>query len=197
MRYMVLSDIHGGRDALRKALSFKESLGCKRIILLGDILNHGPRNAVPADYDPPAVAADLNRYSHEIIAIRGNCDSEVDGMMLNFHLDAPYAYLDFPLANGTLRRVMLTHGHLYPLADEEQTKSEKIRDRHGLSAGDTVLSGHTHIAGIIRHNNGIVNINPGSVTIPKGGTEAGFAVLSAEGVTLFNINGEKVQCCTL
>lgn len=184
MRYLVLSDIHGGAEELRQALSFFEPLGCDYLVLLGDLLNHGPRNRVPDSYRPPEVAAILNSYKERIIAVRGNCDSEVDGMMFEFPCNAAYGHLIISTAAG-LKRVFLTHGHLHPF------KTEAEREKLGLKRGEVVLSGHTHVAGIFCMESGVVNINPGSTTLPKGGTPAGFALVDESGIGLYTLSGER------
>ena len=93
MRYLVLSDIHGGAEELAQALTYFEQYHCDYLVLLGDLLNHGPRNRVPDSYQPPKVAEMLNAISTRIISVRGNCDSEVDGMMFSFPCNAPYGYI--------------------------------------------------------------------------------------------------------
>ena len=89
MKLMFASDIHGSLPATERVLELFEQNGADWLILLGDLLNHGPRNALPAGYQPAQVAERLNRYSDKIIAVRGNCDSEVDQMLLTFPIEAP------------------------------------------------------------------------------------------------------------
>lgn len=186
MRYLVLSDIHGGSEELTQALSFFESFKCDAIVLLGDLLNHGPRNCVPKSYAPPHVADLLNTHKEHIIAVRGNCDSEVDSMVFSFPCNAPYGWLYCETKQG-LCRIFLTHGHLH--------KIETCEDLSllGLTPHDLVLSGHTHVSGIFEHKSGIKSLNPGSTTIPKGGTENGFALIDEEGVKLFNLEGKLLN----
>ena len=93
MRYLVLSDIHGGSEELKQTLRFFQIFNCDFLILLGDLLNHGPRNKLPASYDPMNVGNLLNQFKEKIISIRGNCDSEVDGMVFDFPCNAAYGYL--------------------------------------------------------------------------------------------------------
>ena len=190
MRYLILSDIHGGAEEASQALVFLKKFACDYIILLGDLLNHGPRNKVPSDYAPSEVANLLNIYKDKIISIRGNCDSEVDSMMFSFPCNSPYGYI-FLENEHKKYRIFLTHGHLHDFKTVEGIA--KI----GLQQGDIVLSGHTHVAGIFHLDNGIININPGSTTIPKGGTQAGFAVADNDQISLFNLNGEKLNSFTL
>ena len=108
MKYMFASDIHGSACYCRKMLEAYESQGAVRLILLGDLLYHGPRNDLPAEYDPKQVLAMLNRYQDQIYAVRGNCDSEVDQMVLEFPMMADYALLAL---NG--KTIYATHGHVY------------------------------------------------------------------------------------
>lgn len=184
MRFLVLSDIHGAAAELQQALTFMDTLQADFLVLLGDILNHGPRNKLPESYNPPAVAALLNPLSHRIISVRGNCDSEVDGMMLDFPCNAPYGWLIQPTAQGPVR-IMLTHGHLFDIGSEQGCK------KAGLQAGDIVLSGHTHVAGIFVQLTGVININPGSISLPKGGTQAGFILIDDSAVRLYNLQGKE------
>lgn len=185
MRYLVMSDIHGGGEELEEVLGFFESWHCDCMVLLGDLLNHGPRNRVPGTYAPPRAAELLNRYNRKIISIRGNCDSEVDQMMFSFPCNAPYGYIHIPCDFG-IQKIFLTHGHLYNF-DRPGTAAAL-----GLGAGDIVLSGHTHVSGIFERAAGVININPGSTTIPKGGTQPGFGRIDPDRITLFNLGGEAL-----
>lgn len=196
MRYLVLSDIHGGADETQKALSYFEKYQCDALVLLGDLLNHGPRNIIPASYNPPKVAECLNQYRQKIISIRGNCDSEVDGMMFNFPCNAPYGYLHIQTEHG-LRKIFLTHGHLHPVAQEDKQQALASMDKLGLSVGDIVLSGHTHISGIFELANGLININPGSITLPKGNTLAGFALILEDRIELRSLDDALIDTYTL
>lgn len=186
MRYLVLSDIHGGSTELTQALKYFDKYECQSLVLLGDLLNHGPRNIVPESYQPPKVAELLNAYKDSIISIRGNCDSEVDSMMFSFPCNAPYGYIHVETAQK-IQKIFLTHGHLHPVTkgtDTVQAQADTSRDNLGLRAGDIVLSGHTHVSGIFKLSNGLVNINPGSTTIPKGGTAAGFGLILEDRIEL-------------
>lgn len=204
MRYLVLSDIHGGAAELKQALSYFEKYQCDFLVLLGDLLNHGPRNQVPASYDPPAAAALLNALNDRIISIRGNCDSEVDSMMFSFPCNAPYAYLHITAlsAQGAadkssgrrtpVQKILLTHGHLYLLDSTNHDESIKLMHKIGLKPHDIVLSGHTHVSGVFLQSNGLININPGSTTIPKGGTKAGFALILEDRIELRSLDNELI-----
>lgn len=182
MRYLVLSDIHGGSEELKLALRFFQIFNCDFLILLGDLLNHGPRNKLPASYDPMNVGNLLNQFKEKIISIRGNCDSEVDGMVFDFPCNAAYGYLVVSTSKG-IKKIFLTHGHLHKIETKEQIS------KLGLNEGDIVLSGHTHVSGIFFKESGVININPGSISIPKGGTQKGFALISENAIELYNLDG--------
>lgn len=159
MKLLFASDIHGDRTAAETLLKRAEQEGAERLVLLGDLLYHGPRNDLPAGYAPKGVIALLNGEKHRILAVRGNCDTEVDQMVLEFPILADYAVL--PLATGGL--AYLTHGHRY---HEEALPP--------ICAGDVLIHGHTHVAGITACANGCACLNPGSVSIPKGGTPPAY-----------------------
>ena len=182
MRYLVLSDIHGGSEELKQALRFFQIFNCDFLILLGDLLNHGPRNKLPASYDPMNVGNLLNQFKEKIISIRGNCDSEVDGMVFDFPCNAAYGYLVVSTSKR-IKKIFLTHGHLHKIETKEQIS------KLGLNEGDIVLSGHTHVSGIFFKESGVININPGSISIPKGGTQKGFALISENAIELYNLDG--------
>ncbi len=186
MRYLVLSDIHGGAEELRKALVFFKKFNCDILVLLGDLLNHGPRNKLPSSYDPMIVGNLLNAYKEKIISIRGNCDSEVDGMVFDFPCNAAYGYLFVPVEKE-IKKIFLTHGHLHKFETKEQI------DKLGLTSGDIVISGHTHVSGIFKKESGVVNINPGSITLPKGGTSKGFCLIGENSVELYDLEGSLLN----
>lgn len=186
MRYLVLSDIHGGSEELKQALRFFQIFNCDFLILLGDLLNHGPRNKLPASYDPMNVGNLLNQFNEKIISIRGNCDSEVDGTVFDFPCNAAYGYLVVSTSKG-IKKIFLTHGHLHKIETKEQIS------RLGLNEGDIVLSGHTHVSGIFFKESGVININPGSISIPKGGTQKGFALISENAIELYDLDGNLLN----
>lgn len=132
MRYLIASDIHGALPAAEMLVTRFREEGADRLLLLGDLLYHGPRNPLPEGYAPAEVARLLNEHADRITAVRGNCDAEVDQMVLDFPCLSDYALVVD--AGATL---MLTHGHL-----------DLARVVEGLPAGSFVLSGHTHIKGI-------------------------------------------------
>ena len=149
MKIMFASDIHGSLYYTKRLLELFEKEQADYLVLLGDYLYHGARNALPDAYDTQAVATLLNQYQDKIIGIRGNCESEVDEMMLEFPLvENSYLFL-----GG--RRVFLTHGHVYN------------RDNLGkLQPGDVLIHGHLHVPRY-EEVNGVLVLSPGSVSIPK------------------------------
>ena len=175
MKYLIASDIHGSFSACSKLIEQFESLQCDFIVLLGDILYHGPRNPLPEGHDPQKVAELLNRHSDKIIACRGNCDGEVDQMVLNFPIMQDYSFL---LDDGT--RIFCTHGHLYSPEDA------KLKY-------DFYFSGHPHIQGLERNSHNAIVCNPGSTSLPKASSSAGFAVYEDNCVTLYDIDGTKLK----
>lgn len=164
MKIFIVSDIHGSFEAIKKVLNHYQSANADQIILLGDVLYHGPRNPLPKGHDPKKVAELLNEFKAEIIAIRGNCDSEVDQMVLQFPMMAQYSVL-----LDRKRKLFFSHGHLY---SEENLPP--------LKAGDAFIYGHTHIAKAQTFN-GVNILNPGSISLPKGEIPATFAIYE-EGV---------------
>ena len=153
MRILFISDIHGVPSTLSSALEQGERLGYDRLVLLGDLMYHGPRNGVPDFYDTAKVADILNAHKDKILAVRGNCDSEVDQLLLEFPMMADYAELD---ADG--ERFFLTHGHRW---------NEYALPPVGM--GTILAHGHTHIAEKKKLPCGITIFNPGSISLPKGG----------------------------
>ncbi|PSN07619.1 phosphodiesterase [Siccibacter turicensis] len=164
MKIVFASDIHGSLPATEAILTRFSESGARWLVLVGDLLYHGPRNALPDGYDPAAVARRLNTVAGSIIAVRGNCDSEVDQMLLDFPITAPWQQI----LQGE-QRLFLTHGHLY-----------NPDNLPPLEQGDAFISGHTHIP-VAEKREGIVFFNPGSVSMPKGGFAASYGMLD-EGV---------------
>jgi putative phosphoesterase len=158
MKILFLSDIHGVPSTLEAALNKAGVLGYDKIVLLGDLLYHGPRNGVPDFYDPVKVANILNGLKDKIIAVRGNCDAEVDQMMVDFPIMEDYRVLE---ADGD--KFFLTHGHLF--------NEYKLPP---LGMGTVLCHGHTHIAENKLLQCGLRIFNPGSVSLPKGGQERQF-----------------------
>ncbi|MCQ2495643.1 MAG: phosphodiesterase [Lachnospiraceae bacterium] len=164
MKYVFASDIHGSAYYCKKLLDRAAELGADRIVLLGDLLYHGPRNDLPKDYAPKQVIEMLNAVKEKLICVRGNCEAEVDQMVLNFPVLSDFAVLEL---DG--QRMYLTHGHHY-----------NIDTPLPMCEGDIMLYGHTHIT-LDEVRDGRRFLNPGSVSIPKNNTGHGF---------LFYENGE-------
>ena len=152
--YAVISDIHGDSACLSAALKALESYRISFYLLLGDLINHGPRNGLSQEYHPLGIPELLNPLKHKIIAVKGNCDSEVDQKLCEFPLTSPVN----TLVIGRHRAVM-THGHLW-----KPTDTEKL----GLTRNDIFMSGHTHVPILERNSHGVIIFNPGSLTFPKG-----------------------------
>ncbi len=149
--WMIASDLHGDRSCTETLLArFRES-GAERLLLLGDLLYHGPRNDLPDGYDPKGVIALLSQYKEQILCVRGNCEAEVDQMVLPFPVLAEYAYVE---REGL--SVFATHGHRF--------HKENLPP---LAPGTVLLHGHTHVPAAEELENGVVYLNPGSVSLPK------------------------------
>ncbi|MCF6692044.1 phosphodiesterase [Raoultella terrigena] len=175
MRLMFASDIHGSLPAAERVLERFAQSGAQWLIILGDVLNHGPRNALPEGYAPAEVAGKLNGAAARIIAVRGNCDSEVDQMLLDFPITAPWQQV---LTERC--RLFLTHGHLY--------SPEKLPP---LCAGDVLVYGHTHIP-VAEKRGDIFLFNPGSVSIPKGGFPASYGLLEGDRLQVLALDDHQV-----
>ena len=156
---MIASDIHGSAAFCRMMLDAYEREGAERLLLLGDILYHGPRNDLPREYDPKQVISLLNPLKEEILCVRGNCDTEVDQMVLFFPILADYALL---LLDGLT--VYATHGHVYNTGHLPPLRS-----------GDILLHGHTHVPAF-EHHETCLYFNPGSVSIPKAGSPNSYMI---------------------
>ena len=172
MKILIASDIHGSLSALNKILDYYDRHQCELLCLLGDLLNYGPRNGLPADLNPQAIADRLNERAEHIVAVRGNCDSEVDQMLLKFPILSDYA-----LVVDQGRRLFLTHGHIY---HEENLPP--------LSSMDFFFYGHTHLPKVVEASDKMPLIcNTGSPTFPKGGNPPSFALYEDGKVTLVNL----------
>ena len=176
MKWLIASDLHGSAYYCRQLLAAFEREGADRLLLLGDLLYHGPRNDLPRDYDPKSVTALLNAYAKDILAVRGNCDADIDQAVLRFPIWADYALL----AEGKTL-IFATHGHLYNL--------EHLPPLH---AGDILLHGHTHVPAC-EQQSGVIYLNPGSLSIPKENSSHGYMTLE-DGVFLWKtIEGETYR----
>lgn len=151
MKWMIASDLHGSAYYCRKMLEAFEREGADRLFLLGDLLYHGPCNDLPREYAPKEVIPLLNGKKEVLLCVRGNCDAEVDQMVLEFPVLADYAVL--PVGQ---RLIYATHGHIY-----------HVKNLPPLAPGDVLLHGHTHVPAWTEFGQGNLYLNPGSVSIPK------------------------------
>ena len=160
MKLFIASDIHGSALWCEKMLAAYENSGAEKLVLLGDLLYHGPRNDLPDEYAPKKVIAMLNARKDSILCVRGNCDTEVDQMVLEFPVLAEYALI---YADGLT--IFATHGHNF--------NCEKLPP---LGRGDILLHGHTHVP-VIEDHGSFTYVNPGSVSIPKEGSAHSYLIL--------------------
>ena len=170
MKIAVCSDIHGSLSALRAFLDRADALGADKILLLGDLYYHGVRNPLPDEYKPMEVAALLNERREDLIVVRGNCDSDVDRTVSRFDMAAEAVLF---LGGKT---VHASHGDRF---DAEHLPVGKY---------DVVLYGHYH-TGFIKKIEGVTVANPGSPSLPKGGTKPSFLLLEEKKITLFDLGG--------
>ena len=154
MKLLIASDIHGDIAAARAVVDEYRRSGADRLVLLGDLLYHGPRNDLPKDYAPKEVIALLNSVKDELLCVRGNCDTEVDQMVLEFPILADYALIE---ADGV--RMFVTHGHKFNLDNLPPLKT-----------------GHTHVRAMVEFGDKNLYVNPGSPSIPKENTPRGCAI---------------------
>lgn len=166
MKWMIASDLHGSAYYCRKMLEAFEREGADRLFLLGDLLYHGPRNELPREYAPKEVIPLLNGKKEKLLCVRGNCDAEVDQMVLEFPVLADYAVL--PVGQ---RLIYATHGHIY-----------HVKNLPPLAPGDVLLHGHTHVPAWTEFGQGNLYLNPGSVSIPKENSPHSYMTL--EGNTM-------------
>ena len=166
MKWMIASDLHGSAYYCRKMLEAFEREGADRLFLLGDLLYHGPRNDLPREYAPKEVIPLLNGKKEKLLCVRGNCDAEVDQMVLEFSVLADYAVL--PVGQ---RLIYATHGHIY-----------HVKNLPPLAPGDVLLHGHTHVPAWTEFGQGNLYLNPGSVSIPK--EDSPHSYMTLEGNTM-------------
>lgn len=166
MKWMIASDLHGSAYYCRKMLEAFEREGADRLFLMGDLLYHGPRNDLPREYAPKEVIPLLNGKKEKLLCVRGNCDAEVDQMVLEFPVLADYAVL--PVGQ---RLIYATHGHIY-----------HVKNLPPLAPGDVLLHGHTHVPAWTEFGQGNLYLNPGSVSIPKENSPHSYMTL--EGNTM-------------
>ncbi len=174
MKWLIASDIHGSAYYCEKLLKAFSEEKADKLLILGDVLYHGPRNDLPKEYAPKKVIELLNNLKNKIMCVRGNCDTEVDQMVLSFPVLADYAIL-------TVGKKMIyaTHGHKY-----------NPNNLPPLQKGDALLFGHIHVPKCYEEN-GILILNPGSVSIPKENSDHSYIVLEDNKLCWKNLNGKE------
>ena len=180
MKLMIASDIHGSAYYCRKMLEAYDREKADKLLLLGDILYHGPRNDLPKEYAPKEVIAMLNERKQELLCVRGNCDTEVDQMVLEFPVMADYCILSI---DG--KTLYATHGHVY-----------NQNNLPPLCEGDILIHGHTHVLKA-EQMEGYILLNPGSVSIPKEGNPPTYAMLEDGVFSIMDFDGNIVKSIVL
>ncbi|HDM76012.1 MAG TPA: phosphodiesterase [Deltaproteobacteria bacterium] len=175
MKLFFVADIHGSEYFLGRSLEAFEKERADILVLVGDLLYHGPRNPFPEGYNPARVAEILNEVREKIFAIRGNCDSDVDQMVLSFPMLNDHGSI---LAEG--KRIFLSHGHIY-----------SPDNLPPLKENDIFVSAHTHIP-MIRKQNGVYVFNPGSISLPKGGSTHSYGLFDGEVLEVKALDGKCV-----
>ncbi|KWX87554.1 phosphodiesterase [Paenibacillus riograndensis] len=176
MKLMFISDIHGSLHWLEQALAKAKEEQPHTLVVLGDFLYHGPRNPLPDGYDPQGVAAKLNAYDKSLVAVRGNCDAEVDQMLLQFPMMGDYVLI---LHEG--RKIYATHGHGF-----------SIDNLPPLAPGDVFIQGHTHLP-VADVKEGITVLNPGSISLPKENNPNSYAILESGEFIIKDFAGKIVK----
>lgn len=176
MKWMFASDIHGSAYYCRRMLETFEREGAERLVILGDILYHGPRNDLPKEYAPKEVIRLLNEKKEFLYVVRGNCDAEVDQMVLQFPIMADYCII----IEGT-KTIYATHGHIY---NEEHLPPMK--------QGDILIHGHTHVLRAEKRDSYTI-LNPGSVSLPKEGNPPTYAILDGSRFLIKQFDGNIVK----
>jgi putative phosphoesterase len=176
MRLLIVSDIHGDFSSAEKIAELFEKGKFDKILCLGDVLYHGPRNDLPDNYAPKKVIPLLNSYADKIISVRGNCDAEVDGMVLDFSVSKACELL---CVDGV--KIFATHGHIY--------SAEKLPEDIDF---DLFIQGHTHLYGIENLDGNRVFLNPGSITLPKGNNKRSYATFENGLISVFDFDGNLI-----
>lgn len=174
VKFMVASDIHGSLHYCNKMIEAFEREKADRLLILGDILYHGPRNSLPEQYDPKGVINLVNLYKEKILCVRGNCDAEVDQMVLEFPIMADYCIIPFGK-----RLIYATHGHRY-----------NMDSLPPLCKGDILLHGHTHVPAWEEFGRDNYYVNPGSVSLPKGESVNSYMIIEDGSIFWKNFKGE-------
>ena len=176
-KLIIASDIHGDAETCARLVEIYRESGAQKLVLLGDVLYHGPRNDLPAGYAPKKVIELLNPLRNDILAVRGNCDTEVDQMVLDFPVLADYAYLS---VDGI--SIFATHGHNY--------NTSKLPP---LAKGDILLHGHTHVPVALEFGDENYYINPGSLSIPKESSPKSYILYENGRFSFRTLEGEEYK----
>lgn len=176
MKLFICSDIHGSLFYCQKMLDSYKNEKADRILILGDILYHGPRNDLPKDYNPKAIIELLNPLKEEILCVRGNCEAEVDQMVLDFPV-----FADYCIINDNNTTIFASHGHIY-----------NENNLPPLKKGDILLNGHTHVPKCTEHEN-YIYMNPGSVSIPKENSHHGYMIFENDSFLWKDFDGNIIN----
>ena len=174
MKIIVASDLHGSLDWSNELLEQVNKIKPNLIVLLGDLYYHGPRNPLPDGYNPKVLSEILNQFKDQLLVLKGNCDAEVDEMISEFKF---HSSLSMNVAGKT---VFFSHGHNFNI------------DSFPEGDFDVMFYGHFHTH-FIKEKDGKLFVNPGSVSLPKDGTKNSFAVISDEGVSIFDFDGNLLD----
>lgn len=172
MKLMFISDIHGSETCLAKALESYNEEKPDRLVILGDLLYHGPRNPLPNGYNPKGVIELLNPLKEKIIAVRGNCDSEVDQMVMEFPMMG-----DYHIVYSENHEFFLTHGHLYNNQPSDLCPK-----------GSVFAQGHTHVP-MIEQKGDVLHFNPGSITLPKENHPQTYGIYNQNTLSIKTMDG--------
>ena len=175
MKLLIASDIHGDAVCCQEILDAASGLCVDKIVLLGDILYHGPRNDLPENYAPKKVIEMLNQVSEKLLCVKGNCEAEVDGMVLSFPVLSDFGWIYDGEKNITM---YLSHGHKF-----------NPDNLPPIPSGSVFMYGHTHLLGFCERDS-ILCLNPGSVSLPKGGNPKSYAVYDSGEFSIFSLAGE-------
>lgn len=177
---MFISDIHGSSYYVEKAIEKFKSEEADYIIILGDLLYHGPRNPLPKEYEPSKVLTLLNEYKDKIMSVRGNCDSEVDQMVLEFPMMG-----DYTIVFHDYRRIFATHGHLF-----NESNMPPLGD------GDILIHGHTHLPVAKNVDNKYI-LNPGSISLPKEDNPNSYGIMENNTFYIKDFDGNIIKSIDL
>ena len=174
MKVLIISDIHGSGYYAKKIKEIEKRENPEKIIILGDLYYHGPRNELSQEYEPMKVAEILNSLKDKLLVIKGNCDAEVDEMISDFKFN------DHILMEINGKKIYFTHGHNYNI---EKIPYEEF---------EIMIYGHIH-QGFIQEKEGYIFANPGSISLPKNNTEHSYLILDENKIILKNVDGQVLQ----